>query len=139
MSSAMAVPKIFHSINYSCNRSKEKPLFDPVKAVTQTSFLGSVNKLRISSNVPFSSASVSSSVVAVSEVVKERKPKSAVSASNLVNFRAGLLSFFVSSFRVLRLLKAIIWKPVKVISCSLLIFKINMVSIIMTILHVCAD
>ncbi|XP_021730560.1 pyruvate dehydrogenase E1 component subunit alpha-3, chloroplastic-like [Chenopodium quinoa] len=85
MSSALAVPKIFYSINhnYSYNRSNDKPLFDPVKSL-QPSFLGSVNKLSVSSKIPFSSSSVSTTVVAVSEVYKEKKSKTAASPSNLL-------------------------------------------------------
>lgn len=81
----MAVPKIIQPMNLISN---EKPLFDPLKSVPTSSFLGSVQKFRLSAKLPFSSSrqypSVSTTVVAVSEVVKERKPKSAVSPSNLL-------------------------------------------------------
>lgn len=61
-------------------RSHDKPLFDPLK--TTTSFLGSTHKLRPTSlqfNQPNSLRR--SAVVAVSDVVKEKKVKS---SSNLV-------------------------------------------------------
>nr|DAD36113.1 TPA_asm: hypothetical protein HUJ06_006753 [Nelumbo nucifera] len=87
MSSAFPAMKILQPL--STTRSPEKPLFDLLKS--PSSFLGSASKLRFNAQKPSPSSSYSSSchrpstIVAVSDVVKEKKTlKSNSSLSNLL-------------------------------------------------------
>ncbi|XP_074263482.1 pyruvate dehydrogenase E1 component subunit alpha-3, chloroplastic [Silene latifolia] len=87
MVTSLGAPKIIQSLNIrSC--SNERSHFDHVRSIPTSSFLGSVQKLCVS-KLPNSNLnqfrSVSSSVNAVSEVVREKKSKSSAgSASNLL-------------------------------------------------------
>lgn len=84
MATAFAAPKIVQPLNF---RSNEKTLLDSAKSNPNSSFFGSAHKLRLSKTATSFSLhprSASSSVVAVSDVVKERKTKSSSSPSNLL-------------------------------------------------------
>lgn len=79
--SLSASPKIFQPLPLNSTRSNEKPLFfDPFRSTSK--FLGS--RFRLPSLSQPNSRSRSSPVVAVSDVVKEKKLKP---TSNLVLFR----------------------------------------------------
>ncbi|GKU87857.1 hypothetical protein SLEP1_g2190 [Rubroshorea leprosula] len=73
------------------SRSHQKPVFDPLKTPA-CSFLGSTCKLRLTpaSKLNQVNSHRRSPVVAVSDVVKEKKTKS---ASNLVFFSNPFISF----------------------------------------------
>ncbi|KAK9713639.1 hypothetical protein RND81_06G041500 [Saponaria officinalis] len=87
MAASYAASKIIQPLHF--RSSNEKPFCNSTKFVPKTSsFLGSVQRFRLS-KLPNSFShhfrSVSTSVVAVSEVIKEKKPKSSVvSSSNLL-------------------------------------------------------
>ncbi|GAB4844732.1 Pyruvate dehydrogenase E1 component subunit alpha, testis-specific form, mitochondrial [Ancistrocladus abbreviatus] len=88
MSSAFAAAKIIQPLNFTAPiRSNERPQFDPLKSSHSTPFLGSAYKLRLPECPNLSCQklrSVAATVVAVSEVVKEKRTKSAASPSNLL-------------------------------------------------------
>ncbi|KAJ4958735.1 hypothetical protein NE237_025846 [Protea cynaroides] len=89
MSSAVSAMKIHQPLPLptTATRSPETPLFDPFKS--NSSFLGSTHKLRINSLKSASSGYRRSAVVAVSDVVKEKKLNNS-SMVNLITKEEGL-------------------------------------------------
>ncbi|XWS35955.1 hypothetical protein CRYUN_Cryun20dG0041100 [Craigia yunnanensis] len=80
MSSAFSTAKFTTQpfcLNTTSPRSPDKPLFDPLKIPNVTSpFLGSTRKLRLSSSSKWNLHRRSGTIVAISDVVKEKKSKS---------------------------------------------------------------
>ncbi|CAL5383225.1 unnamed protein product [Camellia sinensis] len=99
MSSAFSATKIIQSRPLkSTSRSPDKPFFDPLKTSTSSassssssSFLGSTHKLRLHSNSAAAhTRRRSTSVVAVSDVVKDKKLKSSSLSNLLITKSEGL-------------------------------------------------
>lgn len=107
-------------LNTTSSRSKEhKLLFDPFRT---NSFLGSTHKLRFNSLSKSNQINIHrrSAIVAVSDVVKEKKSKS---STNLVIILQPHFSFFVFGFSLMRIINRLM----RIQSCKIPTFWENFI------------
>ncbi|KAH9606707.1 hypothetical protein KSS87_003772 [Heliosperma pusillum] len=95
---SFTAPKIIQPLNFRSSSSYEKPLFDSVKSIPTSNFLRSVQRFHLSKSpisISHQFRSFSTSVVAVSEVVKEKKSKSSASSTSnlLITKEEGLVLY----------------------------------------------